>query len=398
MRAMKPALPGMLRVIAILLWIGGVVLGMLDAYGAARAPVLPEESLASRLPAVAEAVAMVLGLVGLGVVTYSIAEMIGIEPGPESKQALSELRHSMQRLESAVQRLSDQQREALARGPANFGEVSVADTVAGASLGSSESMHQVIALLQEIRELALLSDSQRKERLANAQQHRGDFLAAEAQRLLELKEWTAAQNALSSLEREYPNSPNLEKMKSRLKSGKREAESGAIAQLRERVEDLMAVWAWDQAYAETARFVQSFPDHAEGHDLLRRVMSERDSYVESTANRLYEEIKTDIDRRMWRRAMGSAVKLLECAPGHRRSVAIRGQLKTIRENAEIEERQEQERRIQDLIRGKQFFEAIDLAEDLLQRFPNSPQAETLKNLLPKMRELAMGNEAEAQAS
>jgi len=398
MRAMKPALPGLLRMIAILLWIGGVVLGMLDAYGAARTPVSPEESLASRLPAVAEAVAMVLGLVGLGMVTYSIAEMIGTEPGTESTQALSELRHSMQRLESAVQRLSDQQREALARGPGNFAEAAVADTVAGAALGASESMHQVMALLQEIRELMLLSDSQRQERLADAQQHREKFLGAEAQRLLELKEWTSAQSVLSSLEREYPKSPNLEKMKSRLKAGRQEAQTGAIAQLRERVEDLMAVWAWDQAYAETARFVESFPDHSEGRDLLRRVMSERDSYVESTANRLYEEIKTDIDRRMWRRAMGSAVKLLECAPGHRRSVAIRGQLKTIRENAEIEERQEQERRIQDLIRGKQFFEAIDLAEDLLQRFPNSPQAETLKNLLPKMRELAMGNEAEAQAS
>jgi len=88
------------------------------------------------------------------------------------------------------------------------------------------------------------------------------------------------------------------------------------------------------------------------------------------------------------------VKLLECAPGHRKSVAIRGQLKTIRENAEIEERQEQERRIQDLIRNKQFFDAIELAEDLLQRFPNSPQAETLQKLLPKMRELAIGDEAE----
>jgi len=60
MRGMKPALPGLLRMIAILLWIGGVVLGMLDAYGAARTPAPPEEPLASRLPAVAEAVAMVL--------------------------------------------------------------------------------------------------------------------------------------------------------------------------------------------------------------------------------------------------------------------------------------------------------------------------------------------------
>ena len=82
-------------------------------------------------------------------------------------------------------------------------------------------------------------------------------------------------------------------------------------------------------------------------------------------------------------------------PGHRKSIAIRGQLKTIRENAEIEERQEQERRIQELIRSKQFFEAIDLAEDLLQRFPNSPQADSLQKLLPKMRDLAIGDVAES---
>ena len=83
-------------------------------------------------------------------------------------------------------------------------------------------------------------------------------------------------------------------------------------------------------------------------------------------------------------------------PGHRRSAAIRPQLKTIRENAEIEERQEQERRIQELIRAKQIPEAIDLAEDLLRRFPNSPQADSLQKLLPKMRELAIGGEAEAE--
>ena len=26
----------------------------------------------------------------------------------------------------------------------------------------------------------------------------------------------------------------------------------------------MAVWAWDQAYAETARFVEKFPEHRKG--------------------------------------------------------------------------------------------------------------------------------------
>jgi hypothetical protein len=270
----------------------------------------------------------------------------------------------------------------------------VADTMTGASLGSSESVHQMMTLLQEIRELALLSDSQRQQRLVDAQQHRRNYMVAEVQRLIELNEFAAADGALITLETEFPQAPGLEDLRGRVAAGKQNAQQSAIERLRERVEDLMAVWAWDQAYAETARFVENFPEHAEGRALLERVMSERENYAESTANRLFEEIRTDIDRRMWRRAMANAVKLLECAPGHRKSVAIRGQLKTIRENAEIEERQEQERRIQELIRNKQFFEAIELAEELLQRFPGSPQAETLQKLLPKMRELAIGDVAE----
>jgi len=349
---------------------------------------------------VVQAVAMVLGMVGLGVLVYALAEIIesssATNPAKEkeTKQTFSDLHQSMQRLELAIQHVTDQQKEMATRGPANLGDLGVADTLAGGSIGSSESMHQIMTLLQELRELTLLSDTQRQERLVDSQHQRRDHLAAEAQRLLDLKEWFAAENAIVALESDYPDSPNLENLKSRLASGRLDAEQSAIGQLRERVEDLMAVWAWDQAYAETARFVEKYPDHKEGAELLQRVMTERENYIESTANRLYEEIRTDVDRRSYRRAMANAVKLLECAPGHRKSVAIRGQLKTIRENAEIEERQEQERRIQELIRNKQFFEAIDLAEDLLQRFPNSPQAETLQRLLPKMRELAIGNEAE----
>ena len=54
-------LPGVLRLIAILLLVGGVCLGPLDAYGAAKSPVLPEETVRNRLPALAEAVTMVRG-------------------------------------------------------------------------------------------------------------------------------------------------------------------------------------------------------------------------------------------------------------------------------------------------------------------------------------------------
>jgi hypothetical protein len=288
--------------------------------------------------------------------------------------------------------LADHQHEVAARTSAHLGEIGASDTFAGTSDNHAETLHQVMSLLQEVREMAFLSDSQRQARLSDTRDQRRIQLAGDVSRLLTAKDWISAESAIGILENEFPDYSKLKELKGQLAAGKQEAEQSAIKQLRERVEDLMAVWAWDQAYAETARFVENFPDHDEGRDLLKRVMTERDNYIDNTANRLYEEIRTDVERRFYRRAMANAVKLLECAPGHSRSTAIRGQLKIIRENAEIEERQEQERRIQELIRNKQFFDAIDLAEDLLQRFPNSPQAETLQKLLPKMRELAIGNE------
>ncbi|HEX4053415.1 MAG TPA: hypothetical protein VHX86_04045 [Tepidisphaeraceae bacterium] len=396
---MKSALPGVLRLIAILLLVGGVCLGALDAYGAAKSPVLPEETFASRLPALAEAVTMVLGLVGLAVLMYGLAVIMEAGAGPsdnaELTRSISELRQSGQKLETAVQRLVEQRGESPAHGPASLGEVSSADTVAGTALAASESMHQVMVLLQEIRELALMNDAQRQEKLREAQQHRRNYMVTELQRLLDLKEWGAAEGAMSAIASEFPSDSGLEELQGRVAAGRKEAERDSFSQIRERVEDLMAVWAWDQAYSDTARFVENFPDHSDGRELLTRVKRERDAYIEETASRLYEEIRSDIDRRLWRRAMTNAVKLLECAPGHRRSVAIRAQIKTIRDNAEIEERQEEEARIQEMIRMKQFPEAIELAEDLLRRFPNSPQAESLQKLLPKMRELAIGHEVEA---
>ncbi|MGD0461324.1 MAG: hypothetical protein ABSB74_02430 [Tepidisphaeraceae bacterium] len=399
---MKSALPSVLRVMAILLLVGGICLGVLDAYGAARTPVSPEESFASRLPALAQAVAIVLGLVGVGGLMYGLGALM--ETGPDAganaewTRNISELRQSLQKLESAVQRLLDPRSEPQAgHGPAHLADVAAGDTMAGSGLADSESMHQVLALLQEIRDLALLSDAQRQQRLQESLQHRRNYLVAEVERLSQLKEWSAAENAMAAVAIEFPDDPILKELRTRVAAGRKDVERDSFSSLRGRVEDLMAVWAWDQAYTEAARFVANFPDHSEGRELLARVMREREAYVENTANLLYEEIRSDIERRSYRRAMTNAVKLLECAPGHRRSAAIRPQLKTIRENAEIEERQEQERRIQEMIRAKQIPEAIDLAEDLLRRFPNSPQADSLQKLLPKMRELAIGGEVEAEA-
>ena len=112
---------------------------------------------------------------------------------------------------------------------------------------------------------------------------------------------------------------------------------------------------------------------------------------------MYEEVQADVDRRSWREALEGAQRLLEAYPTHARANKLRQQLKTIAHNAEIEERQEHEMRIQQLVRGRRFAEAVELAEDVMKRYPGSPQAQSLDEMLPKLRDLAEhGDDATAK--
>jgi hypothetical protein len=389
---MKSALPGVLRLIAGLILFGGIALGGLSAYGAAKMEGSPEDSIAQRLPALTEAVAIVLGLGGIAIGLWAIAAMLeqmeglpagGTSTGADRGGVDPGFRAEIEKLRAAIEQTRS--------GKANADDRALSD-LSGPAPDNSTILRQMMGMLEEVRELVHLNDSQRQERFAEAQRHRRNFLAKDVQDMLDRGDWSAAEKSLADLEGEYPGDNVLADLRRQLSAGRGENEQKALVETRERVEDLMAVSSWDLAFAQASRFVSNFPGNLEGKQLLDRVTIERDMYLETISNRLYDEIKSDIARRHWRRALAGATKLLERSPGHRRSAIIRPQLKTIQQNAEIEERQEQERTIQELIRAKRFPEAIDRAEVLLETFPNSPQAESLQKLLPKMKELAIGSE------
>ena len=70
-------------------------------------------------------------------------------------------------------------------------------------------------------------------------------------------------------------------------------------------------------------------------------------------------------------AAGAAVPSSSCFQDIRCTAGqqMRQQLRTIQENADIEERHEAEVQIQELIRTGQFRDAIDLAEEIIHGFP-----------------------------
>ena len=80
--------------------------------------------------------------------------------------------------------------------------------------------------------------------------------------------------------------------------------------------------------------------------------------------------------------------LLDEYPDSAEATAVRGQMETLEANAEIETRQELENEIKDLIKHRRFAEALDLANQVITNYPESPQAEALRSQLPRLRQRA----------
>jgi outer membrane protein assembly factor BamD (BamD/ComL family) len=177
-------------------------------------------------------------------------------------------------------------------------------------------------------------------------------------------------------------------LRGELEKGRGLVEAEAVRAAAASIEDLMATAQWNQALAEANRLAESFPKNAEARALLQRVVRERDLYRDSTTRQLWDEVKRQVERRAWRKALAAARRLSEQFPEHKLAQRVQGQLPTIAENAEIEERHEREQEIQNLVGRKRFSDAADLAEELIARFPHSPQAQKLQDMLPMLRQRA----------
>ncbi|WP_428938141.1 hypothetical protein [Fontivita pretiosa] len=252
----------------------------------------------------------------------------------------------------------------------------------------TRQFEQLAAAIEEVREISMLPDAERRQRILLHRQQRKASQIKELFDLVAAHEWSRAERLLISLETEFPNDHEVAKGRNYLDHSRRLFEQETVQKTIGEVEALMSSSAWEQALDRARQLVQGFPHNGDATALLSRVEREYATFQESTVQRMFEEIRHDIDRRLWRRAFMHATRLIQQFPEHRLAEQLRGQIKTLQDNAEIEERQEIEVRIQELMRAHEFEQAIELAEDLIRRYPLSPQAESLETLLPRMRELA----------
>jgi outer membrane protein assembly factor BamD (BamD/ComL family) len=262
-----------------------------------------------------------------------------------------------------------------------------------ASAPSPDVLNALQRLFEELRDLSLLTDDQRRER---AQQLREQRKAAELQSVGELiqdRHWNQATAAIADLEQQWPGDPDVLALRQSLNAGLSAEERETITTAAAQIETEMSLSHWTAALSAAQDLAHRFPANDRATKLLHRVEREKHIYTETAVNRLFEEIRHNIDRRIWRRALTHTQELLSKFPDHPKTDLIRKQSRTIQDNAEIEERQEQEKHIRQLIQSRRFREAIDLSEELLRRFPLSPQAQAIQKILPRIKQLLADEEA-----
>lgn len=374
-------LPLLLRVSAAIITVVAIVIFFfaLRAAGASNKPII--SSLPEILSTPVLMIAAALLLAGLGDLLAHASD-----PSPEITKNLSRINQAMADLQKRVDDVAVAA-DRMSRVRTPIAPPPAPPTHITASLAPG-ALDPLLKSMAEIRELALLTEEERKQRLANMEQERKRMLVRQVIEHIDTQRWSVGNATLDTIDREHPDDAEAKRLRSQFEEARRNAELVTVTRQRDQIEHLISTGAWDQAYHAARQLLDNFPGNVESQRLLARVQREREIHIETSVSRMVEEIRHDIDRRLWRRALQHAQRLVERFPDHAKTARVTEQLPTLKQNAEIEERQELEVRIQELIRGHKFQEAIDLSEELLTRFPHSPQAEAIETLLPRIRELA----------
>ena len=230
------------------------------------------------------------------------------------------------------------------------------------------------------------------QRIAQLRQEVAGHFVHEIDRLLDRGDLAGASAKLDSLTQRYGDDPRCAQLRNRLSAARASVEDGEVRRQRRRVEELMAVAAFDRAEAIAEQLAARHPNSPEAAGLQALVRREAVAFREERRARLFGEIQRFVESRRWRRALDAARRLLEdhrdCSEGR----DVLGMMPTLEENAKIEEVRELRDRIRDLVRRRRFAEAADIARDLIRRFPDTQAAIQLRQQLPRLEQRAASGE------
>lgn len=364
---------------------------------------LPENVNHGRLTAVA----LVVGGILLGVVTaiWTIARFAELslqaEPGPTFAEYVGTaalllvgwgfglvmvgVAVLLHRLEDLAQSVESAPRRAVAPLGVPLGEPRA---VAIDQNHQAQLLEELVHLTRELREIELLSESDRQARLQAEAEELVRQLELDIPALLREHKLEQAAFRLVRARQRFPSMPQWDVLAEKVEQTRAQFETHDVDVASREIDDLLALGAWDRAERVAQDLRQRHPRAERVSELIRRVAVARDRATADERSRLMSKAQDATTRHEWRVALNHVHEVLKRFPNSPEARDLRLQLPTLEANVEIQTRQEMESQIRDLIKAQRFREALGMSHELIEKYPNSPQASVLREQLPRLEQRA----------
>ncbi len=247
---------------------------------------------------------------------------------------------------------------------------------------------QLAQLALETRDIALLTEEERRQRAEIESQALAGQLDKDIPALLREHNWQEAQLRLQRARTRFPALPIWERLAEQVEQARIKFEKHDVETTTREVDELLALGELDRAATLVRDLQRRHPDAREAVELGKRVATALDRASAEERAELMAKAQEATDQRRWTDALRHVEEVMKRFPNSPEAQDLRQQLPTVRSNAEIQTRQRAETEITELIRQHRYDEALERARALIDRYPDSPQARALRDQIPRLQQRA----------
>jgi tetratricopeptide (TPR) repeat protein len=247
------------------------------------------------------------------------------------------------------------------------------------------SHQEVVSLLSEIMENTLIGEEEKSAKQQLAKKHRQQALRREIEALINAAKYRDAQDRLEEFRVRYADSNQVAELEARLSESLRQHEQTEIAAITDQIHRYMGLGLWERGMEMARALAEQYPENPDAARLPETVRLEQEGNQRQEQQRLYREIEHLAARRHWRQALRVAESLLQKHPDSPEAHTLAGQVEELRRNAAVMERREWETRIAEHVQTGRHREAYNLAVELMEKYPESPQAQAIRERLDQLK-------------
>lgn len=250
----------------------------------------------------------------------------------------------------------------------------------------SDRLNELVVLMREVRDISLLSEDQRRMRL----EAQGKAVLAVTMRevpvLLREHNWIEARRRVQNALERFPMFQEWAALEQQIEQMRTQVEQHDIEAAERQIQDLKSLGAHDRVTEVVEELLERHPESMRAHTLAQRIREERARTEAEHRARLLANVQELANRRDWEHAMERANQLIRDFPKSTEAQSLRLDLPRLRENAEIQARKRLESEYAALVRDHQYDLAAELARQVIERYPQSPQAAAMREQLPKLQQ------------